>query len=76
MSLEHQIHHVFNNFENISSNEIIKILTQIKPKFKNQIISDYLQGKIQKILELNEEFEKKKQCKALIPYLDWYVQGI
>jgi hypothetical protein len=76
MSLEHQIHHVFNNFENISSNEIIKILTQIKPKFKNQIISDYLQGKIQKILELNEEFEKKKQCKALIPYLDWYMQGI
>ena len=76
MSLEHQIHHIFNNFENISSNEIIEILTQIKPKFKNQIISDYLQGKIQKILELNEEFEKKKQCKALIPYLDWYVQGI
>ena len=76
MSLEHQIHHIFNNFENISSNEIIEILTQIKPKFKNQIISDYLQGKIQKILELTEEFEKKKQCKALIPYLDWYVQGI
>jgi hypothetical protein len=76
VSLEHQIHHIFNNFENISSNEIIEILTQIKPKFKNQIISDYLQGKIQKILELNEEFEKKKQCKALIPYLDWYVQGI
>ena len=76
MSLENQIHHIFNNFENTSSNEIIEILTQIKPKFKNQIISDYLQGKIQKILELNEEFEKKKQCKALIPYLDWYVQGI
>ena len=76
MSIEHQIHNIFDNFENISSNEIIKILTQIKPKFKNQIISDYLQGKIQKILELNEEFEKKKQCKALIPYLDWYMQGI
>jgi thermostable 8-oxoguanine DNA glycosylase len=76
VSLEIQIRHIFDNFENTSSHEIIEILTQIKPKFKNQIISDYLQGKIQKILELNQEFEKKKQCKALIPYLDWYVQGI
>jgi hypothetical protein len=76
MSLEPQIRHIFNNFENTSSNEIIEILIQIKPKFKNKMISDYLQGKIQKILELNGEFEKKKQCKALIPYLDWYVQGI
>ena len=76
MSLEDQIIQVKNDFENTSSEKFLEILNQIKPQFKNKLISEYLQGKIQKILDANNEIEKKKQCKALTPYLDWYVQGL
>ena len=76
MSLEKQVQEILDDFENTSSNQILEILNQIKPQFQNQLISEYLQGKIQKILDVNNETEKKKQCKALIPYLDWYLQGL
>jgi thermostable 8-oxoguanine DNA glycosylase len=76
MSLEDRIKQTLDDFENTSSEEIFEILNQIKPKFKSKLISEYLQGKIQKILEVNDETEKKKQCKALTPYLDWYLQGL
>ena len=76
MSLEKQIRDVLNDFENTSSEKILEILNQIKPQFKNKLISEYLQGKIQKILDSTDDVEKKKQCKALIPYLDWYLQGL
>ena len=76
MSLENQIQDVLNDFEHTSSEKILEILNQIKPQFKNQLISEYLQGKIQKILDSTDDVEKKKQCKALIPYLDWYLQGL
>lgn len=76
MYLEDQIRQILNNFENTSSEKILEILNQIKPQFKNKLISEYLQGKIQKILDADNEAEKKKQCKALTPYLDWYIQGL
>ncbi len=76
MSLEKQIQEILEDFENTSSNKILEILNQIKPQFQSQLISEYLQGKIQKILDVNDEIEKKKQCKALTPYLDWYLQGL
>ena len=76
MSLEKQIKDVLNDFEHASSEKILEILNQIKPQFKNELISEYLQGKIQKILDSADDVEKKKQCKALIPYLDWYLQGL
>jgi len=76
MSLENQIKDVLDDFENTSSEKILEILNQIKPQFKNELISEYLQGKIQKILDSTGDVEKKKQCKALIPYLDWYLQGL
>jgi len=76
MSLEDEIKHILDDFENTPSKQIFEILNQIKPQFKNELISEYLQGKIQKISEVNDEVEKKKQCKALIPYLDWYLQGL
>ena len=76
MSLKDQIIQVKNDFENTSSEKFLEILNQIKPQFKSELISEYLQGKIQKILDANNEIEKKKQCKALTPYLDWYVQGL
>ena len=76
MSLEDQIKQTLDAFENTPSEKILEILNQIKPQFKNELISEYLQGKIQKILDGNDEIEKKKQCKALTPYLDWYLQGL
>ena len=76
MSLEDQIKQTIDDFENTTSEKILEILNQIKPRFKSELISEYLQGKIQKISEANNEAEKKKQCKALTPYLDWYLQGL
>ena len=76
MSLEKEIQEVLDNFENASSKKIIEILNQIKPQFQSQLISEYLQGKIKKIIDLSDEAQKKKQCKALTPYLDWYLQGL
>ncbi len=76
MSLEDQITQTLDDFENTTSDKILEILHQIKPQFKNELISEYLQGKIQKILEANDDAEKKKLCKALLPYLDWYLQGL
>jgi hypothetical protein len=76
MSLKDQINEITNNFENTPPEKIIDILNQIKPHFKNKLISEYLQGKIQKIQDSVDEQDKKKQCKALLPYFDWYVQGL
>jgi len=75
MSLEEQIKVILNDFENTSTENILKVLEQIKPYFKNELISEYLQGKIQKIND-SSEVEKKTQCKALLPYFDWYLQGL
>ena len=76
MSLEHQIKQTLNDFENTTFDKILEILYQIKPQFKNVMISEYLEGKIQKILEANDDAEKKRLSKALLPYLKWYLQGL
>lgn len=76
MSLESQIRTILDNFEQTSSDDFLKVIEQIKPNFKSPLISEYLQGKIQKINDISEEKEKKTQCKALIPYFDWYLQGL
>lgn len=76
MTLQDEIKLVLDDFENSSPEKIFEILNQIKPHFKNELISEYLQGKIQKIQDSTDESEKKKQCKALMPYFDWYLQGL
>ena len=76
MLLEDQIKQTLDDFENTPSEKILEILSKIKPEFKNALISEYLQGKIQKILGINDEAERKKLCNALRPYLDWYLQGL
>lgn len=75
MSLEEQIKIILNDFDHTPPDNILKVLEQIKPYFKNELISEYLQGKIQNIHD-SPEGEKKTQCKALIPYFDWYLQGL
>ena len=64
-----------NNFEEVSSDEFLEILNQIMLEFKSNLTVEYLKGKIQKIVEISSESEKKKQCKLLLPYYDWYLQG-
>ncbi|AFS80712.1 hypothetical protein NKOR_04110 [Candidatus Nitrosopumilus koreensis AR1] len=76
MSLDEQVSKILENFENTSSSEIVDVLKQIQPQFKSNLTSEYLDGKIQKILDAADESEKMKQCKALTPYLDWYLQGL
>ncbi len=75
MSLENQIKSISDDFEHASPEQIVEVLNQIKPFFKSSLISEYLQGKIQKISECGDVGERKKLCKALMPYFDWYLQG-
>lgn len=76
MSLDEQVSKILKNFEDSSSDEIVDVLKQIQPQFKSRLTSEYLGGKIQKISDAADESEKMKQCKALMPYLDWYLQGL
>ena len=76
MSLKDQIKIISDDFEGATPETIIDVLNQIKPHFKSTLISEYLQGKIQKIQNSDDDQEKKKQCKALLPYFDWYLQGL
>ena len=76
MSLEIKIKTVLNDFDGVSSDEFLQILDQIMLEFKNNLTTEYLQGKTQKISVLTTESEKKKQCKLLLPYFNWYLQGL
>ena len=76
MSLQDQVKQILNDFDNASSDKILEILIQIQPTLKSDITQTYLQGKIQAILGISDSAEKKKLCKNLKPYLDWYIQGI
>lgn len=76
MSLEIQIKIILNDFEGIHSDDFLRILGEIMREFKSNVTIEYLTGKIKKINDLTDEIEKKKQCKLLLPYLDWYLQGL
>lgn len=75
MSLEIKVKQILENFEEIHSKDIIEILNQIKNQFQSQITQDYLKGKLLAISDAADEGNKKKLCKNLKPYLDWYLQG-
>jgi len=76
MTLEDQINQVMNDLEHTSSEKILEIIDQILPHFRSELTLDYLHEKIQKIKNVNDESEKKNQCLALIPYFEWYLQGL
>ncbi len=76
MSLEINVKNILNDFDIVSSDEFLEILDQIMLEFKSNLTVDYLKGKIKKIMDLTTESEKKKQCKLLLPYFDWYLQGL
>jgi len=76
MSLEIKVKQILENFEEIPSKEILEILNQIQNQFQSQITQDYLKEKLKTISDIIDEKEKKKQCKNLKPYFDWYLQGL
>ncbi|MCV0399021.1 MAG: hypothetical protein K5785_03375 [Nitrosarchaeum sp.] len=76
MTLEEQARQVLNDFENTPSEKIISVLAEIQTHFKSNLTRDYLDGKIQTIKESKTEEERKTLCKNLVPYLDWYLQGV
>ena len=76
MSLEEKIKQITNDVEGSTSEQIIEIIEQIQPQFRSELTSEYLQGKIQKIKDISDETEKKKQSLSLLPYFDWYLQGL
>ena len=76
MSLEEQIKKTLNNFEDSTSETILEIIDQIQPHFRSELTSEYLSGKIKKIQNESDDATKKNQCKALLPYFDWYLQGL
>tara|TARA_B110000008_G_scaffold213275_1_gene212427 strand:+ start:187 stop:417 length:231 start_codon:yes stop_codon:yes gene_type:complete len=76
MTLEIKVQNIINNFDDTTSDEFLEILEQIMLEFKSNLTVEYLKGKIKKIVELSSESEKKKQCKLLLPYYDWYLQGL
>ena len=75
MSLRDKVNQILNDFDNTPSDKFLEILTQIQPHLKSDITQNYLHGKIQAILGITDDAEKKKLCKNLKPYLDWYLQG-
>ena len=76
MTLETQIQKIMDNIDEASSDDIIDIIQQIQPQFRSKLTEEYLQGKIQKISNVSDNIEKKKQCVSLLPYFDWYLQGL
>lgn len=76
MSLDEEIKQILENFDNTDSTKFLIVLNQIQEKFQSNLTKDYLNGKIKTINETLNESEKKKLCKNLLPYLDWYLQGL
>ena len=76
MSLEVKAKQILKNFEESSSEDILEFLNQIQNKFKSQITRNYLKGKLVTISNTPVESEKKKLCKNLRPYFEWYLQGL
>jgi len=74
--LEEKVKQLLENFEETSSEDILEILNQIQIKFQSQITRNYFKGKLMTISDTPSESEKKKLCKNLSPYLDWYLQGL
>jgi len=76
MSVELRAKQILDNFNQVSSTEFLAVLNQIQEKFQSNITREYLHGKIKAILETDNEVEKKKLCKNLLPYINWYLQGV
>ena len=52
MSLEIKISNILQDFDNVSSDEFLKVINEIMLEFRSNITIEYLKGKIQKIIDL------------------------
>ena len=75
MTIESKVRETLDNFQDTPSEKIIQVLKDIQPTFKSEITKEYLSGKLEAIYKTSDEVEKKKLCKNLKPYFDWYLQG-
>jgi hypothetical protein len=75
MSLQIKAKQILDNFEQTPSVKILDVLNQILENFQSQITQNYLKGKLKTISDTSDEDQKKKLCKNLKPYFDWYLQG-
>jgi hypothetical protein len=75
MSLQIKAKQILDNFEQTPSVKILGVLNQILENFQSQITQNYLKGKLKTISDTSDEDQKKKLCKNLKPYFDWYLQG-
>ena len=75
MSLQIKAKQILDNFEQTPSVEILDVLNQILGSFQSQITQNYLKGKLKTIFDTSDEDQKKKLCKNLKPYFDWFLQG-
>jgi len=64
------------NFDTISTDEIVKILTIIKGELRTPESQNYLTEKLKEIRKSSTQIQKLQLCKKLKPYVDWYLQGI
>ena len=61
----------------VPSGEFLKILGQIMLEFKSTLTVEYLEGKIQQNhISYPSSPKRKHSCKLLLPYFDWYLQGL
>ena len=75
MSLQIKAKQILDNFEQTPSEDILDVLNKILENFQSQITQNYLKGKLKTISDTSDEDQKKKLCKNLKPYFDWYLQG-
>ena len=75
-SLEERVRETLLDPDRKTTEDFLGVVCDIMPELRNNATSKYLEGKIQKIRDVRDKTEQKRLCKALMPYLDWYLQGL
>lgn len=76
MTLESDAKSVAVDFDRVSSEHVLNVLDAIVPLLRNQHTSEYLKKKLDAARDEANESQRKTKCKALLPYIHWYIQGL
>ena len=76
MELDEHISRILDDFDGARSDDIVAVLEQVRAQLRSGLTSEYLGGKLQKVADAKTESERKNLCRALVPYLDWYLEGV
>ena len=74
--LEERVREALSNPDGMATEGFLGVICDIIPELRSSITSKYLEGKIQKIRDAQDEAEQRSMCGALTPYLNWYLQGL